>query len=291
MSSVDNPSTRELATIWIAAVLLASAVLAWALYAVLNTDVPPSQAFYEHNAARVDEFAQRIDDGAIGVVMMGDSRMRYGTETDDVLSAELSQALGHETAVLRLVNNWAVFEDFEELAPAIKASGPTLVVIQDELRAKNRADDATALLRREYLVWRTLGSGPWNPGDLDQDYLQLEMRCEVLSNESVERRRERVFQWVDFDPTGPNATKVARFEEQLADASIDVRYLTVPITTEGEAGLPGVAATEGPSGLQPDVEIANEDFCDVVHMNPSGRQHYTDWFVSAVQGELADLLT
>lgn len=271
---------------WAIAIVVGLAAAVWALSAVFNTDVPPSEAFYDFNAARVEQFASRTEAGALGVVMLGDSRMRYGTETDDVLSAALTQQLGTEVAVLRLVNNWAVFEDFEPLTPIIADANPSLVVIQNELRVKNRASTAGSLIKREYLKWRIFGSGPWNPGDLDQTYLQFEMRCEVLLDEDVEARRERVFRWVDFDEAGPNATKVAAFVADLERSSAAVRYLTVPITSAGQTGLPGIEPVAAPDGLGPDFEITDDHFCDIVHMNPEGRELYTDWFVGAVSDEL-----
>jgi len=285
LDSNGSVASRDLLAIWVMAVAVAAGGLALIYRSVLNEDVPQSEAFHEYNAVRVQSFAEQIAQGALGVVMLGDSRLRYATATEDELSAELSQRMGTKVVVLRLVNNWAVFSDFETLAPMIESAEPAIVVIQNELRFKDRADDASALLRREYLLWRAFGSDAWNPGNVDQTSLQQEMRCEVLFNESVEARRERVFQWVEFNPNGQNSSKVSDFARRLEIAGISVEYLEVPITTEAEAGLPGIEPADGASGLGAAVDIADSDFCDVVHMNPRGRQQYTGWLVSALGDE------
>jgi hypothetical protein len=286
-ATVNGPRGRDLVAMWIVAIAVAVPALLWVFKAVHSIDVPQSQAFFDYNSIRVEEFHARTDRGALGVVLMGDSHVRYGTELSEELGARLSEEVGREVVVLRLTNDWATFEDFEPLMPAIIDAHPTLMIAQEELRLKNRGLSAGELMKREYLWWQVFGTGVWNPGGLEQSHYQTEMSCEAVGKESIARRRERLDRWIDFDPDGPAAKKVSAWEDQLSELGIDLRYLTVPVATEARAGLPGVEPTRPPSGIAPDITIDDENYCDFVHMDPTARAQYTDWFVRAVGAELS----
>jgi hypothetical protein len=244
---------------------------------ILFKDPPPSEAFYLHNAARLNSLTERAGGGAIGVVMLGDSRMRYATDADDRLGAALSARLEKPVEVIRLVNNWAVMDDFTQLVPLIFAAEPKLIVIQEGLLAKERASRAKLLVGRSYLIWRLLGVGPWNPGNLDQRLMQVEARCEVLKDEDVEERRERVGRWVSFVPEGESARQAAAFMDEAASRGIEVALLAIPTTSAGREGLPSFERGPGLKPLVVTTQIPNDSFCDIVHMNPQGRELYSAW--------------
>lgn len=289
MSEAERPAGRELAVLWLIALAIAVPLGVLAVRYVRNLDVPPSQAFYEFNAPRVDEFAARVDDGAYGVVLFGDSRLRNGLPLQDDLGELLSDASGQDVAVLRIVNDWAIYDDFEPFVPAIVQAEPDLVIVQEELRERHRGLDASELLQREYLWWKLFGSGAWSPGDRSQTYLQRSADC--AADEGVEERRVRIGRWVSFDADGSAPAKVAAFAAQATAQDIEVRYLTIPVTTAAAAGLPGVEKTEGQASLGPDITIDDTHFCDVVHMGPSGRDIYTDWFVDTLADDLVSRRT
>jgi hypothetical protein len=113
------------------------------------------------------------------------------------------------------------------------------------------------------------------------------MTCEVLGGTSVAARRRRLDRWVDFDTAGQAAITVAAWDDMLGELGIDLRYLTVPISTEARAGLPGVEPTGPPLGIAPNITIDDDNYCDFVHMDPTARAQYTNWFVAAVADELS----
>ena len=210
---------------------------------------------------------QTGDDGIVIVQMFA----------DDPLGAALSARLEKPVEVVRLVNNWAVMDDFTQLAPLIFAAKPKLIVVQEGLLAKERVSGAKLLVGRAYLIWRLLGVGPWNPGNLDQRLMQAEARCEVLNNEDVEERRERVGRWVSFVPEGDIARQAAVFMGEAASRGIEVALLAIPITSAGREGLPSFERGPDHKPLVVATEIPDDLFCDVVHMNPQGRELYSAW--------------
>jgi len=245
--------------------------------------VPKSEAFFQHNADRVEKFRNEILAGATGVVLIGDSRLRYAVENDETLAWQLSESGNRPFAVVRLTNNWAVFEDFSPLIPRVLDASPSLVLIQEELLAKERAPSAMLLEGRSYLIWKLFGIGPWNLGNLDQDALQSEMRCEALDlEETVEARRKRVFRWVSFDAEGQNAKFVDAFLQQLEKQGTAVRYMRIPITSSGQAGLPGFSRPGAPYTLTFPQHFGDHNYCDVVHMNDEGRRAYSSWLVNKI---------
>jgi len=280
---------RDIAAIWCIAAAIAVPLLVWMLSAMRSLDVPRSQAFLEYNTARVDDFQQATAAGARGVVLMGDSRVRYGTELQADLSSRLTTELGQDVAVLRLSYDWATFEDFEPLMPMILDAEPELILLQEELRLKNRGYDASEAIKREYLWWKLLGDDLWNPGGNEQIYYQEEMTCEAVGAQDLGVRLNRLARWVDYDEAGDSAKKVQLFIEQLGQAEIDFRYLDVPISTEARLVLPGVELTQAPLGLSPNVTFDDLNYCDEVHMDPVARAAYTDWFITAIAQELSSL--
>lgn len=285
-----QPRGRDIALIWLIAALVAIPTLLWALSAMRALDVPPSAAFFEYNAQRVEEFHQETAAGALGVVLIGDSRVRYGTELQDVLSERITDELGEEVAVLRLTNDWATYQDFDPLMPLILEAEPALVLLQEELRLKNRGYDASEAIKREYLWWRLLGDGLWNPGGNEQVFYQEEMTCEVLGVEALEDRVVRLGRWVDFDADGPAVAQVKALVQELEESNVVLRYLDVPISADAQAALPGVELSPAPLGITPDVSVGDANYCDFVHMNETARATYTDWFVVAIADELKPIL-
>jgi len=245
------------------------------LFEHLVADTPRSGAFDMYNAPRLDRLAANMETGATGIVLIGDSRLRYAVAAEKDFSKLLSDRLGVPVSVVRMTNNWAIWDDFSGLAPRILEIGPQLVVLQEDLFAKERETQSRLFLGRAYLIWQLTGHGPWNPGNLDQNSMQLEMRCEVLADEDVAARKKRVFRWVRIDPSGPNSRALNAFVAQAEAAGIGIAVLPVPITTSGDA-LPKHDRPPDHRTLDLSVEVPDEAYCDVVHMNAEGRGMFTE---------------
>lgn len=263
-----------------------SLLLFWQLHDYLVGDTPRSEAFHLHNAARLERLAQAVEDGALGVVLLGDSRLRYATPQDESISALLSESLGRAVSAVRIAHDWAVYDDFAGLAPLILEARPALVVLQEELFAKERETPGRLLLGREYLLWRITGRGPWNPGGKDQELYQREQRCEVLADVDAEVRKEKVFLWVRFDPSGANAEAIAAFQRQAEAQGTAIAVLTIPVTADARAVIPGYDHPDDARTLAMKGGVPDQDFCDPVHMDPEGRAAFTAWLIPNLAARL-----
>ena len=287
VSNYRSMSSRSVPIIvWVYAILFAVVVFSLFLLVLEKKPIPPSEAFHRYNAARLHALREAASGHRVRIVLLGDSRLRYSTHEDDLFAADVSRHLGKPVKSVRLVSNWAVFGDFEPLTTDILAAEPDLIVIQEEQLAKRRAQPISMLMAREYMRWRVAGVGPWNPGNLDQAALQHENRCGVLNQENAYERLERVSRWVDGDPTGNTAKRVLQFMDRAQKRGIATVLLTIPITTIGEEVLPSFKYESDRQTLAMDQVIPDTAFCDVVHMNETGRTIYSKWLA----GSLADLL-
>jgi hypothetical protein len=78
---------------WGYAMVFVAALAIGIMSLIMSLTPPPSEAFFLHNAERLERLAEGTRAGATGVVMLGDSRMRYGTYDDQRLGDELTDQL------------------------------------------------------------------------------------------------------------------------------------------------------------------------------------------------------
>ena len=284
-SVIERPKALPLVT-WAYALVFAL-LLSWRLFDHLISDTPPSQSYHRFDAERLTALGKAVAQGAVGIVLLGDSRLRYATWHDEPLAAAIAERLGRPVHLVRLVHDWGVFGDFAPLAPLLLDARPALVVIQDELFAKERETPGRLLLGRTYLLWQLFGRGPWNPDGRDPATYQDEQRCEVLAQIDAQARKERVFLWVGFDPAGANARAADAFADAVETVGGNVAVLSIPITSEGSAILPGFERPADARTLPAPPAIADNAFCDVVHMNEQGRDRFSRWLIDAVAARLA----
>jgi hypothetical protein len=276
--TIPVPKTEPVPLLtWGYAVMFAAVLSLW-VFSLILKNTPPSEAFFLHNAERLERFAERTRAGTAGVVMLGDSRLRFGTYDDQRLGRELTADLGRPVEVVRIINNWAVFDDFAQLVPLILDAKPSLVVLQEGLLAKNRAQPARLFVGRAYLRWRFFGAGPWSPHGADQRDMQLEVRCSMLPDIDVMERKKRVDQMVRFDPKGDNARQAANFVKDATARGVAIGRKVFP-TFERHADLEPLVLP---------IDIPDELFCDGTHMNPQARVIYSTWFIAAIGKLLQD---
>lgn len=247
---------------------------------------PPPEAFLEFNGPRVDAFSTKSRDDGYRVLLLGNSRLKYATWPQSELDALTADA--SDIDVLRLVNDWATFSDFEPLLDEIFEHAPDLVVIQLELMSQERSSTANVRFLRLYLKWLLFGSTneSWNPGYLDQAGIQYDTTCAGITPTpaAVEQRLSRTGEWLTHDPQGHSALAARRFVETLRRRGVQVAFLSIPRTSEMEAARPEGALT---AGSLSDAEraaiwryphqIPAESFCDTIHLNENGRQPFSEW--------------
>jgi hypothetical protein len=279
---------------WLWAAAFAALMVTAFFHAAGQVEIPQSQAFLEFNQRRVNEFAERRKTEELRVVMLGNSRLKYGTLDEDQLAGLAAESGYGQTRFLRLVNNWAVFEDFASLRDALLAARPHVLVIQLELLAQERAQDARALLLREYAQWRIFGRGPWNPGDVDQAELQYATPCaDGQSPEALEERKRRIRRWLRFQPDGPSSRLARAFIAQATAQGTAVVLLAIPRTSTMETAFQStsdemLAAARRLLSHHRQIDLLepsgppDRQYCDLVHMAEPARRTFSAWLVGAL---------
>jgi len=239
---------------------------------------------------RVASFAADIDQGAIGVVMIGDSRLRYGTRSDRSMSTRLSAAVGTDVTVMRLAGPGATFADFEPVAEAIVDAEPRLVILQEDLllRIDTIPNEVSG---RNAVLWNVVGGDLWNPmgnmRPLDQDWEVCPAGglTELPSDEAITAiLRAQELSGLEYRSTGAHVQEVESFVERARSSGVDVVALSIP---ETEAAIASIARTSGATTgaidtLPVAADIPDDAYCDPAHLSPAGRDRFVDALIPAV---------
>lgn len=284
------------AWLWAGLFLLAGIGLFDAL--LERVDPPQPAAFQDYNLSRIATFDAAFPKGeAFRIVAIGNSRLKYAT-LDDQEMTDLAENLGAgRLAMLRLVNNSAVFRDFEPLTQALLAIEPDLIVLQLDLMAIAQSEVGRRALAHEYLTWQLLGYGPWYPRDISPWAVQYGKPCtRVPPRITVDTGVWQTRQWIEEDTSSASARQVRRFIDKAVQAGIPVILIAVPATdamervfpSDHDAFIQGAAAVQekhhGIELLRYPGPIPNERACDAVHMDEVARQHFSRWLIT----ELSD---
>ncbi len=265
---------------------------------ILGIEVPHSEAFEDFNRTRLDAFGSgtitRVAGGPkpLRVIALGNSRLKHAT-FDDQDFGDFGATLGEmRIEYLRIVNNWAVFKDFELITDQILALEPDVVVLQLELLGLERGQVGRTILTREYIIWRLAGFGPWNPRNVDQSELQFHKPCtNIQTEDALWRRLHRTYEWLR-DDTAAESPKLAReFIAKAAGRGIAVVLLGIPLTARMEQERPSnpehlleiarqlEADAEGVTYLNYPEVLPDDRYCDFVHMNKPGREAFSAWLL------------
>jgi hypothetical protein len=286
----DTHDVPPLACWLLVSMLTIGALLVFAI-AGERFETPPSEAFRRFNEPRAERFAAAAGEGLYRVVMLGNSRLKYATWNEKALAGLVPGQ--QQMAVLRIVNDWAVFTDFEPFIDRLLEQRPDLVVVQLELLTQERSGAAQLRLLRAYLKWRFFGSAGeiWNPGGVDQQELQFATPCaEIPATASAAAARlERTGRWLTHDPMGRSSGAARSFIEKLRRADIDVALLTIPTSSAMERRLPeserladALSKQELGAVWHYPHTIADSDFCDTIHLDESGRDAYSGWLATKI---------
>jgi len=274
---------------WLLTASLVSLSVGCFLWAVARFDVPASAAFAAFNEARLADLSATKRDSTARVVMLGNSRLKYATLTDD----DLMRRAGAGTAIVRIVNNWAIFTDFEPLLESILQTAPTLIVLQEDLLGDGWSFLNKLRHARQYVRWKLFGAGAWNPGVIDQRALQFDTPCSgEVSERAVEQRLARTELWLVHDSDGVAAAAAYRFIERALSAGTDVVVLSIPRSGPMEAARPVTLLDDPPEALRRagvDVwrytdPLADDYFCDTIHINAEGRERFSRWLLDNLGG-------
>jgi hypothetical protein len=254
---------------------------------------PGLSAFDKYNLDRLEEFSQRSTNAGLRIVMLGNSRLKYSTPDDAEFSRQLSLAAARKVEVLRIVNNWAVFQDFAKLLDPIAALRPDIIVLQLQLFGQQRALEARSLILLDFADWLVSGRDQlWNPGNIDQHALQSAVPCaNDLSDTALQNRLDRTAEWLSFNPDGRSGRAARHWAIQQAAAGSQVVVLSIPRTPMIEQAtgvdfnastrsiVDDLVASHGVRFAEYRESLPLDAYCDVVHMNEAGQKAFSRWLV------------
>ncbi len=256
---------------------------------VTMSAAPPSAGFVSFNQGRISETVSLPSASATRIVLIGNSRLKYATGSQSDLARLLSTRHGIDVTVVRVVNNLAVFEDFEPLTQEILALRPKIIVLQDDLARTERSLKAEAFYLRGYIKWLLFGTAEWDPWEIDHREVQEDLKCGRGPNSrNIVKELGRTEQWIRPSLTGESAEQLEKFLEQLAQHGLDAVFVSVPVSPlyathvaskrEPNGGFSEERIRElGAELLKPSIALTDEHFCDLKHLNKSGRQIYLEW--------------
>ena len=271
--------------------LAALSVLVLALIFIgLMLGAPHSQAYREYNLQRLSEFRAEHDPrspGALRIVMLGNSRLKNAT-IDPVMLERLAIDRGYRgLEQFRLVANWAVFRDFEPLLNDLQALDPDLYVVQLDLLVDEMTRTWIVELNYHYLRWLANGDGPWTWFEPQEE--QLEPAC--AEHRFSDGRAFQADLKLVADPNAESPQMAREFIDAVARAGSRVLIVSVPKSNELEQRLPSVhvealAAARSLQAQNASVSVAvfptslaDQFFCDVTHLGPSGTEVFSRWLI------------
>ena len=296
----EDPSAPPFGT-WIIALLVAAmATLALLGHSKL-VGAPASMRFVEFNQERLDAYRNlRSDREYRGlVVMFGTSALKYATNEEPDFADRVSERVGYPVDVLRIVNNWGVYGDFEPLMQAINELEPDLILLQPELLVTDRPWSRHILLEMDYLKARLRGKSSWDHRNENPENVQFDKPCWRRPGVyDIQTQLERRAPWITVDPDGPDARASRAFVVAAASADIRVALVDVPRRPDLEEQAngarreafrhPAVATTIRQIESWDPPSIAPELFCDISHVSPAGRDVYSSWLEQRVADALSD---
>ncbi len=266
----------------------------------LDPSVTPTDEFVVFNGARLDVLDEHP--ARYKVVLLGDSRLKYATLSDDDLG-RLAADLNADIAFLRIVQNQAQFDDFVSFLDRILAIEPDLVLLQESLFSRQRDEDVDLRTLQKMVIWSLVdGRGTWNPHGVNQAELQFATPCLGSGAQSpaadmnpaqlhafVEEVHDRGTREWD----GPNALAARAFVEVAGQRGIRVLPLELPATDAYsrilETAFADHAETAGttlratwkcPRRFQP------EDYCDLMHLDADARTMFSEWLTRRAVDQL-----
>lgn len=243
-----------------------------------TTEIPT--AIEHYGERRLATLGEETANGTVGIVVLGDSRLLYGTHPDERFSRDLS-GTDRSVSVVRLSLGAATIRDFVSLADDIAAADPTLVVIQDDLFERFESRPEREISRRDSLLWKHLGGDYWNPYDnlfpLNDEWSECPpgRLNEVSRPEALDMILEaQAVTGMEYRTEGEHIEQLTSFLDEVHAASITVAVLTIPESDLAMEKIQRLSRT--PTGLRLGAEaiVADENYCDGSHLSPAGREQY-----------------
>lgn len=267
----------------------------------------------DQNISYVERFSEADKKADIGIIMLGNSRLRHAIRAGFDPEKYLILDNGRKLAILQYAMNGAQFEDFEYMTDSILQARPDYLLIIDSILSNARSTDQVFTLFSKivfsYLEGLVTDRAPqqrWWDERTDlmdvcyEDYTQEMMRIRI------DTTKHRDAHSLNSDVNG-NIETVRDFIGQAIEQDIKVIVLTLPPNTEvlEQHKVPvhvldfsGLRYMPTHAQLLPALHnqvmwwdyvhpFGKEHYCDFVHLNEEGRPLFTKWFLDKIQ-ELRD---
>ena len=249
-------------------------------------DPPPSPAFTQFNLARLNKAEEK--DG-MQVVVLGTSLLSCALQSDATLSQTLSEQIDEKVNFTKIVSLDGTSADYEGLLSKVLEMKPKLLFLQSSYICKSHSRYAKMRLKRAYLISRVLGDVKGWSYDPEHQKKAQEYKAPITERNNITDvtiKYSKAFYYKRYVSYKPNTKDLVMFDEFLkkcAQEGITVRYLYVPMTKIGsEASGEDEVDLSKSDVLYPDAKFEEADFADYFHMDESGREIYSSWFISEV---------
>ncbi len=275
--------------------LLWTGVGFFALFLMLATmgSEPLQDKRKEHDLALLEAFQQK--DAATKVVIIGNSKLRYATLPEAELEAAAARA-GLDAAFVRLLSNNAVFSHFDYALEPLLEQQPDIIVIQAPLLLQEPAADLSRFqFFQQYVRWRLIGG---TIEGVDPHQIQHDLVCNPnVSDQMHADYRDRIERQRNYEASGENGAAAVEFIRRARERGIHVVAVTAPVTSRLQVYLEAVgdvamlreqALPRAPDNWHYQDTVADDQFCDPMHLAPAGRAAYTAWLIEQVSRWQAD---
>ena len=262
------------------------------------------------NFGIIEAFEDSSQKADIGVIMLGNSRLRYGNTFGFDPEKPVQLPDGRKMAALKFTLNAAEFKNYETYADAVLMAKPDYIVLLDMLLTNMRPPGRTFFAHYSNMVYQAWLYRFRNLSP-EQVWLQnrydIKMNCYDRYTLSMMNRRIAGTASRDRHSLDPeeneNIDLVRGFIRKAIAQGIQVIVLHMPSNTDvlDEYNVPyyyvdsyGLDHRPAPAEMLPDLHDqvtwlsypAPDDrrsYCDFLHLNETGRQDFDHWFFDTIQ--------
>lgn len=287
-------------------VALGAALVYCALMAASGVSAEVAARGAELNAGLIPALNAATEPGDIKVVVLGNSRVRYGFAHGFDPAEPVKLPDGRTMHVVQFSEDVALFEQYQALWPYIIMAKPDLIVFTDMLVSTQRRAAKVSLTNMSDVIFGALTrvvTGRTAEEEWDAARRNINDNCpEVLKSTHVQ---DRLIFTAHRDnhalENNPNADAARAALRQAQMAGIPVAMLRFPSNTPAYEpyNVPrhlidfyGLGYVPTPEQFLPeqykDVKWLEyprpspDQYCDFVHFNPKGRESFTEWLLARI---------
>lgn len=258
----------------------------------------------------IEDFEAAREQADLGVILLGNSRLRYGNTFGFDPDKRVDLPDGRKMAALKFTLNAAEFKNYETYADAVLMAKPDYIVLQDMLLTNMRPPARTFFAHYSNMVYQ---AWLYRFRDLTPEQVwennryDIKMSCYNRYTISMMNRRIAGTASRDrhnLDPAeNGNIDLVRNFVRKAIAQGIGVIVLHMPSNTDvlDEFGVPyyhidsyGLDHRPAPAEMLPDLHDRvtwlsypapddRQSYCDFLHLNETGRQDFDHWFFKTIQ--------